>query len=98
MGQCFVRRKHFDWHLYVVYLEHAQQKCNPESGRQPKNVLGTDILEELKYKAQVLMNKTGIKKVPYAIFARSGFTPALEELAKAEGVGLFPVESLVKTP
>jgi hypothetical protein len=39
-----------------------------------------------------------IQAVQFILFARSGFTPALEEQAKAEGIGLYTVDSLVKNP
>jgi AAA+ ATPase superfamily predicted ATPase len=60
------------------------------------NPVGTNILESLKLKAQVLLKDYGVQKVQYALFSRIGFTPALEEQAKIEEVGLFTVDSLVK--
>jgi hypothetical protein len=45
---------------------------------------------------QVLLKNYEIQKVQYALFARTGFTPALEQQAKTEEVGLFTVDSLVK--
>ncbi len=59
------------------------------------NPIGTNILVDLKKKAQVLMKNFGIQKVQFAMFARSGFTPALEEQARAEGIGLYTVDELV---
>jgi len=60
------------------------------------NPVGTNILEELKQKSQVLVKKYGIQKLQFALFARSGSTNALEEQAKLEGIELFTVDSLVK--
>ena len=60
------------------------------------NPVGTNILMDLKLKAQVLLKDYGVQKVQYALFARTGFTPALAEQAKTENVGLYTVESLVK--
>jgi AAA+ ATPase superfamily predicted ATPase len=60
------------------------------------NLVGTNILVDLKQKAQVLLKDYGVQKVQYALFARTGFTPALVEQAKAEEVGLYTVDSLVK--
>ena len=62
--------------------------------------VGTNILDELKRKTHVLM--TGDKgagatwgRVQYAIFARSGFTPALEALAGEEGTLLAGPDDLL---
>jgi uncharacterized protein len=59
------------------------------------NPIGTNILVDLKKKAQILIKDYGIQKIQYALFARSGFTPALEELAKVEEIGLYTVDSIV---
>jgi AAA+ ATPase superfamily predicted ATPase len=57
--------------------------------------IGTNILVDLQQKARVLIKDYGIQKVQFALFARSGFTPALEDQARAEGIGLYTVDSLV---
>ena len=62
------------------------------------NPVGTNILEELKQKSQVLIERYGIQKLQFALFARSGFTNALKEQARLEEVELFTVDSLVKNP
>jgi hypothetical protein len=53
------------------------------------------LVSSLKQKAQILIKDYTIQKVQYVLFARSGFTSALEELAKIEGIGLYTVDSLV---
>lgn len=60
------------------------------------NPVGTNILEELKQKSQVLIKKYGIQKLQFALFARSGFTNTLIEQARLEEVELFTVDSLIK--
>ena len=60
------------------------------------NPVGTNIFVDLKQKAQVLLKDYGVQKVQYALFTRTGFTPALVEQAKTEEVGLYTVDSLVK--
>lgn len=59
------------------------------------NLVGTNILDDLKQKSQVLTKDYGIQKVQFALFARIGFTPALEEKAKSEGIKLYTVDSLM---
>ena len=86
-----------DAEIDVLAVSHAEQTALVGECKWSKKALGTKILDELKSKAQVLMHKTEIKNVHYALFARAGFTPALETLAKAEGVGLYTVDALVKS-
>jgi len=86
-----------DAEIDVLAVSHAEQTALVGECKWSKKALGTNILDELKSKAQVLMHKTEIKNVHYALFARAGFTPALETLAKAEGVGLYTVDALVKS-
>jgi uncharacterized protein len=86
-----------DAEIDVLAVSHAEQTALVGECKWSKKALGTNILDDLKSKAQVLMRKTEIKKVHFALFARSGFTPALKALAKAEGVGLYTVEALVKS-
>jgi len=59
------------------------------------NPVGINILDDLKQKSQVLIKDYGIQKVQFALFARIGFTPALEEKARVEGIKLYTVDSLV---
>lgn len=59
------------------------------------NPIGTNILATLKQKSQILIKDFGIQKIQYGLFARSGFTPALEEFAKVEKIGLYTVDSIV---
>ena len=59
------------------------------------NLVGTNILDDLKQKSQVLMKDYGIQKVQFALFARIGFTPALEDKAGVEGIKLYTVDSFV---
>lgn len=61
------------------------------------NLVGTNILDDLKQKSQILMKDYGIQKIQFALFARTGFTPALEEKAGVEGIKLYSVKSLVNS-
>ncbi len=62
------------------------------------NPIGVPVLEDLKQKAQVMMKSDEIQKVQFALFARSGFTPALQEQARAEGVGLYTLDAMINNP
>jgi hypothetical protein len=59
------------------------------------NPIGTNILDDLKHKAQVLARESGILHMQYILFSRSGFTPALEKQAQMENVALFTATDLV---
>lgn len=61
------------------------------------NPIGVHVLEDLKQKAQVLMKDHGIQKVQFALFGRSGFTPALQEQARTEGVGLYTLDAMISS-
>jgi len=50
--------------------------------------VGTNILQDLKQKAAHLSGHADWQKVVYYIFARSGFTADLKDLARKEGVQL----------
>jgi len=62
------------------------------------NPVGENILDELKQKAVALLHDRQIQTVRYALFARSAFTPALCERARAEGVELYTTRDLLDTP
>jgi hypothetical protein len=60
--------------------------------------VGMNILDDLKRKAHSLTHDMRLRSVRYALFARSGFTDALQAYAHQEGVLLVGPEMLVQTP
>ena len=58
--------------------------------------VGSNVLEALKQKSQTVIKQYGISQVQYALFARVGFTDAVEEQAGNEDIKLFTVESFFK--
>jgi AAA+ ATPase superfamily predicted ATPase len=60
------------------------------------NPIGVNILEDLKHKSGLLLHNIEIQKIHYALFSRSGFTPALQEQARREGVELYTTTDLIK--
>ncbi len=79
----------------VLAISHSEKAALVGKCKWSINQVGINILEDLKQKAQVLIRDHGIQRIEYAIFSRSAFTSALEEKAKAEGIGLYLVNSLV---
>ena len=57
--------------------------------------VGGNILDDLKQKSQQLYQSGEIIQTHYALFSRSGFTPALELRARDEGVALYGVNEII---
>jgi uncharacterized protein len=60
------------------------------------NPIGINVLEDLKQKIHALLQNNDIQTVQYALFSRSGFTPAMEEQARVERVDLYTTKDLIK--
>ena len=56
--------------------------------------VGTNVLAELRRKAQPLLARQGWRRVTYALFARAGFTSALRDDAAREGVILLDLAAI----
>lgn len=61
------------------------------------NLVGTNVLEDLKRRAGGMAKESGIEHLQYALFSRKGFTDALKEQAAQEEIGLFTGEDLVQS-
>jgi len=57
--------------------------------------VGINILSELKQKANRLAQEYDLQRVELALFSRVGYTPALRDQAREEGVALYTVDQLV---
>jgi AAA+ ATPase superfamily predicted ATPase len=60
------------------------------------NPVGVDIWECLMSKTRGLMKNDVWKDITYYLFSKSGFTTALQEYAKQEGVHLVPIEKCLE--
>lgn len=58
--------------------------------------VGTNILAELRQKAQGLLSLGEWTHVGYILFSKSGFTTALQGIAKDEGVRLVEAEEMIR--
>ena len=58
--------------------------------------VGIDILEELKRKTQSMQAVKPWDHVSYILFAKSGFTPVLEDQAYKEGIHLISIEDCLR--
>ncbi len=54
-----------------------------------------NILEELKDKTRSLVSQNPGLRVDYALFSKSGFTPALQAAATTDGILLATVEEMM---
>jgi hypothetical protein len=61
------------------------------------NLVGTNILEDLKRRTDTMTKESGIEHIQYTLFSRKGFTEALKEKAVRENIGLFTVEDLIQS-
>lgn len=84
-----------DAEIDVLAVSDAQGAALAGECKWSIHPVGVSVLEELKRKARVLTENYGLQKLHFALFSRSGFTPALEEQAQAEGVGLFGLDELM---
>jgi AAA+ ATPase superfamily predicted ATPase len=82
--------------LDVLAINQAERRALVAECKWSVNLVGTNILEDLKRRAGILARENGIQHLQYAMFARRGFTRALKELAAHERVGLFTVDDLVR--
>jgi hypothetical protein len=57
---------------------------------------GTNIYEELVAKSELVEWKKKVRQAHFALFSKSGFTPAMLKLAKDKNVFLFHGENLLK--
>ena len=84
-----------DTEIDVLAINQTEKAAFVGECKWSVNLVGANILDDLKQKSLVLMKDYGIQKVQFALFARIGFTPAMEEKARAEGIQLYTVDSLV---
>jgi hypothetical protein len=60
------------------------------------NPVGGNVLEDLRRAARSLQEERDWERVHFALFARSGFTPALRESAAREGIILVETKDLAR--
>jgi AAA+ ATPase superfamily predicted ATPase len=82
--------------LDILALHQTGKKALVGECKWSVNLVGTNILEDLKRRAGVMAQENGIENIQYVLFSRKGFTNALKEQAAREEVGLFTVEDLIK--
>lgn len=77
----------------VVALSDSEEHLLAGECKWSVNPVGIDILEELQRKTRTLQaDHPGWKKVDYFLFAKSGFTPAVQEQAAQGAVHLVSAE------
>lgn len=86
-----------DTEIDVLAISQSERAVLVGECKWSVNPVGINVLEDLKQKAGVLIQNNVFQKVQFALFSRSGFTPALEEQANTEGVGLYITEDLIKS-
>jgi uncharacterized protein len=75
-----------DAEIDVVAISDSEKSVLLGECKWSSHPVGINILEELKQKAESFSQATGISKLSYALFSKSGFTPALRKVANKEKV------------
>ena len=77
----------------VVALSDDSSQVFAAECKWTQKPVGTNILNDLKTKAQILTKEIPVRQMHYALFSRSGFTEALQSVTDAEGtILLFTLE------
>lgn len=81
----------------VLAISFAEQMALVGECKWSIHPVGTNVLEDLKHKAGILAreSKLGSDHIQYALFSRSGFTPALLEQAKVESISLYTIDQMM---
>ncbi len=82
--------------LDVLAINQAEKMALVGECKWSVNLVGTNILEDLKRRTDTMAQESGIEQIQYTLFARRGFTDALKKQAADEKIGLFTVEDLVR--
>jgi AAA+ ATPase superfamily predicted ATPase len=85
-----------DAEIDVLAISRTEKQALVGECKWSSNLVGTNILDDLKQKAQALLREGDIEQLHYALFSRSGFTPALEQQARKESIILVGVDEIVR--
>jgi hypothetical protein len=85
-----------DAEIDVLAISRTEKKALVGECKWSIRPVGVNVLDELKQKAQILTRSGDAGHTYYALFSRSGFTPALEAQAQENGVMLFNVDQIVR--
>lgn len=84
-----------DAEIDVLAISHTEKKGLVGECKWSTRPVGANVLDELKRKAGAILRSGEIEHLYYALFSRSGFTPALASQAQGDGVMLFSVDQIV---
>ncbi|MEW6103250.1 MAG: ATP-binding protein [bacterium] len=79
----------------IVAVNQEQNKILFGEVKWSNRPVGTNIYKDLKQKAQKVISKRRPKKKYFCLFSKTGFTQAMLDIAKEEGVFLFEKDSLI---
>ncbi len=85
-----------DAEIDVLAISNVEKQALVGECKWSVNPVGVNILDDLKQKGQALLAQGEIVQVHYALFSRSGFTPALEMQAREEGVALIGADEIIR--
>jgi len=73
----------------VLAISQAEKTALVGECKWSINPVGTDILDDLKRKSQLLTREYGIQKIQFALFARCGLPPGLRNRPERRGLGFI---------
>jgi len=83
-----------DAEINVLAISRTENKALVGECKWSIRPLGVNVLDDLKQKAQAFLRSGDVERPYYALFSRSGFTPALETQAQDDDVMLFNVDQI----
>jgi AAA+ ATPase superfamily predicted ATPase len=84
-----------DAEIDVLAISRTEKKALVGECKWSIKPIGVNVLDDLKQKAQAFLRSGDVERPYYALFSRSGFTPALETQAQDDDVMLFNVDQIV---
>lgn len=85
-----------DAEIDVVAISDSEQAVLVGECKWSVKPVGMNVLLDLQRKAKMLQSESGSRHVTYALFAKSGFTPDLVDVAGREGIILVGPADLVQ--
>ena len=85
-----------DAEIDVLAISYTEKKALIGECKWSINSVGVNVLNDLQQKEKIFRQRGQTEELSYALFSRTGFTPALVAQAEEMGVMLFTVEQMVR--
>jgi ABC-type oligopeptide transport system substrate-binding subunit len=92
IGSWWDHRRRTSNEIDVLAISDSERALLAGECKWSVNPVGIDVLEDLKLKTEAFQENEPWENITYYLFSKSGFTPAIQEQADREGVGLISAE------